>query len=404
MKTNYGIKNFRVFDEEGDVIQLSPITIITGRNSAGKSSIVKSILLLNSFLEKIKADYHNQKKIDLKNYTFDFRQYPNNTLGRYDRVVNHHAEGSAITFSFSTYSTMLSQEVTVELTFDKDSDDVLNNGYLQEYKIKDENGEVLYSSGNGQEIYCDVIKLQKIFAEFAIVESLWDIRVGLESAYEVHNISKEEYEEQRKLVKSIATKFPKKLQEDVMNRSFTVNNYQTIVEKTNWPQTNDVRKKLNWLEWTVENNSLYNIPVVELLSKDDKDAIIKKVEEKLASNKADEKTCFAVKKVLASFMASDCTTLLEYQKSLENVWFSSDTVNRKHTFLPFERKSLSTNYFIAIPQDYLFLLQNAGLKATKVNLGEGDSMMLSAQMKLYHPDSIKRILIKRMSTLQCSMR
>ena len=54
MQTNLTIKNFRIFDEEGVLFEVNPITILTGSNSSGKSSAVKAILILNSFLEQIK--------------------------------------------------------------------------------------------------------------------------------------------------------------------------------------------------------------------------------------------------------------------------------------------------------------------------------------------------------------
>ena len=54
MNTKLTIKNFRVFDENGVTIDLSPITILTGCNSSGKSSIVKAVILLDSFLKQVK--------------------------------------------------------------------------------------------------------------------------------------------------------------------------------------------------------------------------------------------------------------------------------------------------------------------------------------------------------------
>ena len=44
------IKNFRVFDDNGVIIDIKPMTILTGCNSSGKSSIVKAAFLLNSFM------------------------------------------------------------------------------------------------------------------------------------------------------------------------------------------------------------------------------------------------------------------------------------------------------------------------------------------------------------------
>jgi predicted ATPase len=44
------LKNFRLFKDWAE-LDLAPITILTGKNSSGKSSIIKSILLLSDYLE-----------------------------------------------------------------------------------------------------------------------------------------------------------------------------------------------------------------------------------------------------------------------------------------------------------------------------------------------------------------
>ena len=49
MNTNpiFSLKNFRSFGEDGADFELAPITVLTGCNSAGKSSMTKALLLLN---------------------------------------------------------------------------------------------------------------------------------------------------------------------------------------------------------------------------------------------------------------------------------------------------------------------------------------------------------------------
>ena len=47
---NIGLKNFRVFEKE-TWFGFAPITLITGPNSSGKSSLIKAILLLKDNLE-----------------------------------------------------------------------------------------------------------------------------------------------------------------------------------------------------------------------------------------------------------------------------------------------------------------------------------------------------------------
>lgn len=45
MQTSYQLQNFRSFEDTGS-IELAPITVLCGANSSGKSSILKSILLV----------------------------------------------------------------------------------------------------------------------------------------------------------------------------------------------------------------------------------------------------------------------------------------------------------------------------------------------------------------------
>ena len=51
MITGIGIQNFRVFDEMTQ-IDFAPITVLTGRNNSGKSSVLKALLLLQDNARK----------------------------------------------------------------------------------------------------------------------------------------------------------------------------------------------------------------------------------------------------------------------------------------------------------------------------------------------------------------
>ena len=51
MNPVFSLKNFRSFGEDGADFELAPITVLTGCNSAGKSSLVKALMLLSSGAE-----------------------------------------------------------------------------------------------------------------------------------------------------------------------------------------------------------------------------------------------------------------------------------------------------------------------------------------------------------------
>ena len=142
MKTNYNIKNFRVFGEEGAETKIAPLTVLTGCNSSGKSSIAKSILLLDTYLQKVKSASDNKSALQLVNYTMDFNGYPLNLLGRFDKVVNSSSSTEEIEFRYTSENGLC-----VQMTFMSNDTDILNRGYLKRVTILKED-EVIFQSGH----------------------------------------------------------------------------------------------------------------------------------------------------------------------------------------------------------------------------------------------------------------
>ena len=169
MNTTLKIKNFRVFDENGVSLDMKPITILTGSNSSGKSSVTKAVILLNSFLAHIKKAIDNGDPIRLDDYKIDFTQYPNNLLGRFDRVVNENSKSKKISIGYTVYSYMLSKDVDVDLVFSADENDELNNAYLDSITMSTEDG-VFYSSSNSEPSYCNLNILKEDYVTFLLIE------------------------------------------------------------------------------------------------------------------------------------------------------------------------------------------------------------------------------------------
>ncbi len=71
MLRQYQIKNFKAFADT-DLLPIRPITLIYGRNSAGKSSIIQSLMLLKQTLDEVNDDdtvlLPKGKLVDLGNY------------------------------------------------------------------------------------------------------------------------------------------------------------------------------------------------------------------------------------------------------------------------------------------------------------------------------------------------
>ena len=140
MNPIFSLKNFRSFGEEGADFELAPITVLTGCNSAGKSSLVKAILLLSK---------------ETRNTTYGEigRLTPSNTLpvsaqdlalGRFDKVLNTNAKNGTIELSYCIWSNYLQETVMVTRRYQTHIKDALNNGKLISYTIKKLNGTIVY--------------------------------------------------------------------------------------------------------------------------------------------------------------------------------------------------------------------------------------------------------------------
>jgi AAA15 family ATPase/GTPase len=72
---HFSLENFRLFKEKTS-FDLAPITILTGTNSSGKSSLIKAILLLKANFEKNKSI----EEIDFSIGDHNFDQYVSNSV------------------------------------------------------------------------------------------------------------------------------------------------------------------------------------------------------------------------------------------------------------------------------------------------------------------------------------
>ena len=143
METRYTVKNFRRFNHEGASVQFSPITILTGSNSSGKSSIVKSLVLFEKYLTSIKKHYNSSGQYAPDQCDLNFSDSVLG-LGRYKSSLNRNAKaGDVMSFEYSVKSRLLGEEISVEYSFVGDNQDKLDNGRLKDVKIWNANRELL---------------------------------------------------------------------------------------------------------------------------------------------------------------------------------------------------------------------------------------------------------------------
>ena len=146
-KTNpiFSLKNFRSFGEEGADFELAPITVLTGCNSGGKSSLVKALMLLS---EQTTGQKVNKGMIDDKRYqpsTILKTSSAELKLGGFSNVINEQAKNGILTISYRIWSEYLQEEVICSRTYRKKKG-VLDEGGLFAFTIEKATGEVIYKA------------------------------------------------------------------------------------------------------------------------------------------------------------------------------------------------------------------------------------------------------------------
>ena len=92
-----GFNNFRQF-KEFPLLQLADVTIFVGGNNAGKSTVVKAIVTVLTFLKEAPFDVWRNKKAILDNNLF-FNKNSYAHIGTFKRALCNNAESDTIRFS-----------------------------------------------------------------------------------------------------------------------------------------------------------------------------------------------------------------------------------------------------------------------------------------------------------------
>ena len=135
MNNKFGIQNFRVFDDKGAQFKVAPITVLTGCNSSGKSSMIKAIMLFEDFFKRLKKDYVNKDLGDLSAYSLILNE-GEHKLARFDNTLNKDSKSDEMIFSFTKHSLFADAEIEVEFVFKENKNNRLGNGLLDKLRIK----------------------------------------------------------------------------------------------------------------------------------------------------------------------------------------------------------------------------------------------------------------------------
>ena len=207
MENSFTIKNFRVFDEKGTTFNFKPITLLTGTNSSGKSSLTKAVVLMHDFLSSC-----SDSKFELLSCPLDFAQ-SNLKLGGFKTEKNRLSRNKEIVFSYSVTPICAANLVfNVEYSFVRARNDssfsLYDNGALSRIVVRIDNKTLLKAHvywGAGEPYYViDTINVShpdifKSFEGFYILLKIVEYRERIMEVTDLYGIpvdedKKREYE------------------------------------------------------------------------------------------------------------------------------------------------------------------------------------------------------------------
>ncbi|QSJ17868.1 AAA family ATPase [Nostoc sp. UHCC 0702] len=163
MLTNIKLKNFRAFREEIDV-RIRPITILIGRNSAGKSTLIKFLLMLQQTLESSESNegdffstegrhvslgtFKDLKNTNFRSNSFQFTlnlitndlpdtkiQQIRKQLQKSKTVPKIKDNSVDITINLNYFSTVINEDPLGKVTSVKVDSQITSNDLMAEYYI-----------------------------------------------------------------------------------------------------------------------------------------------------------------------------------------------------------------------------------------------------------------------------
>lgn len=308
MNTKFTIKNFRVFDENGATIDIKPITILTGANSSGKSTVVKAVFLLQSFLAQIKTDLDNNKSIEFEKYKIDFTTYPNNLLGRFDKVIHEGTTTDRITIEYTVHSSLISKDVTVQLVFASDVNDELNNAFLECISFSTDKG-IFYSAEKRFGSFCNLNIIKNDCIEYMTIEDLlyeFSICKSEEDMYYRHDNTKTDvFISRANDIKNALSEHEASRVEDAM-KAISGDKNPKLINKL----------KNEFLRESVKNDTFFVIPLLDTLSsikKPDFESFIRSI----ILDKEDNALAKGSTEVINDFLTSKYDSFIDYFKAIE---------------------------------------------------------------------------------------
>lgn len=333
MNTHLSIKNFRAFDNKGVSIDLRPMTILTGCNSSGKSSIAKALILLNNFLESANSETVS------KTPRLDFGKAPLSIMGNFEMVLNKKAVSAGdkvMTISYDIAHMPAGDNLTVTLVFGLDEKDLKKNGFIQYVSISDSKGHVLMADKsanvilnylNPERVRNNLLQLsfgnrgtnlsafKTYFFSFALAVRALSLANSAYTDYAISgDTTEEEYREVFKKVTSYLLEVSRDYDRDTVLS--TIEHYSNNIGK-------GIRDMLKadpeLLEVSAKKGILTFLPILEKLDTFPKEEFEKEFRdicaERIGKTKVNDSN---LNEIISGFMSSDKNVFSDYYRELEN--------------------------------------------------------------------------------------
>ena len=315
MNTKLTLKNFRVFDnKQGGTFNLAPITILTGCNSSGKSSLVKSLLLLKEFFQELATNKINDCKLDFSNKLAK--------LGKYDLALNNSCRDSKMCIKYTITPAELGEEVLVKLVFSKDPNDFLNNGWIEHITIsKSANNAIILDASLTRRkdeyglIYdvlhlhkCNLYTIRKNFLK-TVYKNIIEYYAGGTSALNYQH----DAESIRDVYHVLHAKLKRLMSQDEM---------ENFVEIVDFMHLEGLMQPLLYKNWelyadTSMSNIMFSVPILSSLESVNKQDVGKTLLSLIGGAKNQIELEYYLSKVISKFEESKFEDFIAYYKAKE---------------------------------------------------------------------------------------
>lgn len=334
MNTKFTVKNFRSFDEEGATFDIAPITLLTGCNSSGKSSLVKSMVLLSKFIQQMKDNYQKNGDCCPQRYPLGVTDVKLQ-LGNYTSILNRGAEKiGRVSLSYAIKPLQSDKEFVVTYVFAANKTDRFNEGWLAEMTIETTEGDLIFhivmEDNNVVLKEYNLKPLKNSFYYFSMVRLFERLRSNYydydEFGEEHNGMNEEEAQETLNKIKNLANSITANLSQKEYD-GYMLWILRNRRNKDIHYQLSD--KDCQNIEHVLRYNSLFPLPVFEMLenvSKTDTRQTVMNL-----NNCKDEDVNDSLAIILDDFEKSQFETLLDYFVAKENnESFSTDPTEKRY--------------------------------------------------------------------------